>query len=189
MKKDNNNRRKAAIGAMLAAGVTTGAIATTACGQVKTVDPQSQKSEVELTAADKVVVDGQEVTIEDVAVQDSGRQMVKPMYGVRQNPIRLLYGPRPKPGVVPSLPDHEDASPSAVVETGVVELIATMLDTNPRNVQIMSKLDEDFNLTAEKRSQLKAKLENKFDVVIPDEKFNNLKTVGDVVNCICVLKY
>ncbi len=46
MKKDNNNRHKVAIGAMLAAGVTTGAIATGACTQVKTTEAQSPRNEV-----------------------------------------------------------------------------------------------------------------------------------------------
>ena len=103
MKKDNNNRHKVAIGAMLAAGVTTGAIATGACTQVKTTEAQSPRNEVELTAADIVMVDGQEVTIEDVAPlsQDPRRQQAKPMYGVRPNPIRLLYGPRPNPNMRP----------------------------------------------------------------------------------------
>lgn len=188
MKKDKNNKRKVAIGAMLAAGMTTGAIATTACGQVKNTSQQSQKSEVELTAADKVVVEGQEVTIEDVAVPNPERQVAKPMYGVRQDRMRLLYGPRPNPNIRPAIPDI-DESPTAVVETGVKEVMAAMLNVNSSNVKTTSKFNEDFNLTSEQRALLKDEIENKFDIVIPTEMFNKLKTVGDLVNCICVLKY
>ena len=62
MKKDNNNRRKVAIGAVLAAGVTTGAITACATGN-KSKPAQSEKPEIELTAADKVVIDGREVVL------------------------------------------------------------------------------------------------------------------------------
>lgn len=193
MKKNNNNRGKATLGAMIAAGMTASAL-TAGCGKAaQTSQPaplQPQRSNVELTAADKVVVDGQEVTIDDVApAQDPKRQVAKPMYGVRQNPIRLLYGPRPNPRIRPVAPDNQEVAPVAVVEDGVKELIATMLDTNSRNVQIVSKLDEDLKLSSEQRKQLKTELETKFDVVIPDDTFHNLKTVLDVINCICVLKY
>lgn len=190
MKKDNNNRHKVAIGAMLAAGVTTGAIATGACTQVKTTEAQSPRNEVELTAADVVMVDGQEVTIEDVAPlsQDPRRQQAKPMYGVRPNPIRLLYGPRPNPNMRPVQPVPEDV-PSAQVEAGVKEVMASMLNVSSRNVKIISKLDEDYHLTAEQRKQLKGELERRFDITIPDDTFKNIKTVGDLVNTICVLKY
>ena len=91
MKKDNKTRRKAAIGAMIAAGVTTGAIA--ACTGNEAKPSQSEKPEVELTAADKVVIDGQEIDSTEMLPRDTGRNVVRPMYGVRQRPINLMYGP------------------------------------------------------------------------------------------------
>ena len=60
MKKDKNNRRKAAIGAVVAAGMTTGAIALAG-----TPSPGPKPQETELTAADAVVIDGERVEMED----------------------------------------------------------------------------------------------------------------------------
>ena len=183
MKKDNKNRRKAAIGAVIAAGVTTGAIAACAGNEAKPT--QSEKPDVELTAADKVVIDGEEIDSTQLLPRDTGRNVVKPMYGVRQRPINLMYGPRrPRPGI--AQPD-DPASP-VILERQVKEVVATTLSIAPRNVQIASKLDEDFNITDEQRAQLKTALEDKFGIVIFDETFNVMKTVGDLVNCISVLK-
>ena len=69
------------------------------------------------------------------------------------------------------------------------EVMASMLNVSSRNVKIISKLEEDYHLTAEQRKQLKGELERRFDITIPDDTFKNIKTVGDLVNTICVLKY
>ena len=182
MNKDNKNRRKAAIGAMIAAGVTTGAIAACAGNEAK--PEQSDKPGVELTAADKVVVDGQEIDSSQVLPQDIDRNVVRPMYGVRQRPINLMYGSRrPRPGIVS--PDNP-ANP-VVLERQVMEVVAATLNIAPRNVQVASKLDEDFKITDEQRAQLKTALEDKFGIVIYDDTFSMMKTVGDLVNCVSVM--
>ena len=182
MKKDNKNRRKAAIGAVIAAGVTTGAIS--ACAGNETNPTQSEKPEVELSAADKVVIDGQEIDSSELLSQDIDRNKVRPMYGVRQRPISLMYGPRrPRPGIV--TPDNP-ADP-VVLERQVKEVVAATLSIAPRNVQVASKLDEDFKITDEQRAQLKTALEDKFGIVIYDETFGMMRTVGDLVNCVSVM--
>jgi acyl carrier protein len=189
MKKNNNNRGKAAIGAVLAAGMTAGAI-TAGCGkaaQPTTATPvQPQEANVELTAADKVVIDGREVQLGDEETREPRRDVAKPMYGVRPNPIRLLYGPRPNPRVNP-LP--ADDNQPASIEPRVIEVVAATLNVQPRSVKVMSSLSKDLKLDAEKKKQLKEALERRFEVVIPDDQFNAARTVGDLVNCIGVLKF
>lgn len=183
MNKDNKNRRKAAIGAVIAAGMTAGTIA--ACSANEAKPEQSEKPAVELSAADKVVIDGQEVDSADLLPQDDRRNVVRPMYGVRQRPIHLMYGPRrPRPGIV----NPDDATNPAVIERQVMEVVASTLDIAPMNVQISSKLNDDFKITRQQRERLKTALEDKFGIVIYDETFNVMKTVGDLVNCVIVLK-
>jgi len=183
MKKDNRKRRNAAIGAMVAAGMTAGTISACSTNEAKT--SQDETSSIELTAADKVVIDGQEVDSTDIVAQDSGRNVVRPMYGVRQRPIRLMYGPRPKPRPEIQFPDNS-LTPE-VIERRVMEVAASTLNINPKNVQISSRLDEDFKITQEQRAQLKQGLENSFNIKIYDETFNMLRTVGDLVNCVTVM--
>ncbi|MBR5639830.1 MAG: acyl carrier protein [Muribaculaceae bacterium] len=183
MKKDNKNRRKAAIGAVIAAGMTAGTIA--ACSANEAKSEQSEKPDVELSAADKVVVDGQEIDSAKLLPRDTIRDVVRPMYGVRQRPIHLMYGPRrPRPGIV----NPDDTNNPAAIERQVMEVVSATLNIEPMNVQISSKLNEDFKITQQQREQLKTALEDKFGVVIYDETFNVMKTVGDLVNCISVLK-
>jgi len=188
MKKDNNNRRKAAIGAVLAAGVTAGAVSATQTGNEVT-NAESQVPAVEMTAADKVVIDGQEVQLEDMLPQEPVKNRAVPMYGVRQRPIVLMYGPKPRPGRPALRPSTDSVQESVLIERQVLEVVASTLNIRPRNVTISSKLVEDFKVDAETSSKLKTALEEKFDVVIHDDTFKMMKTVGDLVNCICVLKY
>ena len=181
MNKDNKNRRKAALGAVIAAGVTTGAIAACAGNESKPL--QSEKPDVELSAADKVVVDGQEIDSTELMPQDSGRNVVRPMYGVRQRPINLMYGPRPRP----QLNDPDNQNSAVVIEHNVMKVVASTLNIFPGNVKVTSRLDEDFNISQEKRAQLKQALEDRFGITIYDETFNMMHTVGDLVNCVAVM--
>lgn len=183
MKKDNKNRRKAAIGAMIAAGVTTGAIA--ACTGNEAKPSQSEKPEVELTAADKVVIDGQEIDSTEMLPRDTGRNVVRPMYGVRQRPINLMYGPRPRPR--PGMNNPDNPNNLAAIERNVMDAVATTLKIAPMNVQASSRLNEDFKITEQQRGQLKQELEDRFGIKIYDETFNMMRTVGDLVNCVTVM--
>ena len=183
MNKDNKNRRKAAIGAVIAAGVTTGAIAACVGNEAKPV--QSEKPDVELTAADKVVIDGQEVDSADLLPQDDRRNVVRPMYGVRQRPIHLMYGPRPRPRPGMNKPDNPNNL--AAIERNVMEVVANTLKIDPMNVQLSSRLNEDFKITQQQRNQIKQELEDRFGINIYDETFDMMHTVGDLVNCVAVM--
>lgn len=183
MNKDNKNRCKAAIGAVIAAGVTTGAIAACTGNEAKPV--QSEKADVELTAADKVVIDGQEIDSTEMLPQDTGRNTVRPMYGVRPRPIQLMYGPRPRPR--PGMNNPDNPNSVAAIERNVMGVVATTLNIEPMNVQLSSRLNEDFNISEQQRAQLKQALEDRFGIKIYDETFNIMRTVADLVNCVAVM--
>lgn len=191
--KKNNNRGKAAIGAVLAAGMTASAI-TFGCGKTtqaaQSAPSQAQESNAGLTAADKVVIDGSEVQLADtdsIVPKKIRQNTAMPMYGVRQNPIKLMYGPRPNPRMRPVVPDDPNSATS--IEPSVLELVANTFGLNQRSVRIDTKLNEDLKLSDSERQLLKKELERRFEVVIPDNQFNRLRTIADVINCICVNKY
>lgn len=189
MNKDNKNRRKAAIGAVIAAGMTAGTIA--ACSANEAKPEQSEKpgvelsaSDAEITAADKVVIDGQEIDSTELLPQDTDRNVVRPMYGVRQRPIQLMYGPRrPRPGIV----NPNDSTNPVVIERRVMEVVASTLNVEPMKVQVTSRLAEDFKITKEQRTQLKVALEKSFGVVINDDTFSAMHNVADIISCIMIM--
>ncbi|MBR5087026.1 MAG: acyl carrier protein [Muribaculaceae bacterium] len=182
MKKDNNNRRKLAIGAVLAAGMTTGAM--TACTGSEARNAGNDKTGTEVTAADKVVVEGREVVLDDSVPKPNPHQ-ARPMYGVRERPIRLLYGPRPRPGFDNRQVDDAQLS---VIEPQVLELVTNVLGVDAAQVQTTSNLSRDLNITEAQKKELKAALEDRFNVNIEDDTFKMMKTVSDLVNCIIILK-
>ena len=67
MRKGSNKKHRLAIGAVVAAGVTTGAMAAGMTSDVAT----QHNSEVQLTAADRVVVDGQTVDFDQMLAQSA----------------------------------------------------------------------------------------------------------------------
>jgi acyl carrier protein len=140
---------------------------------------------VELTAADKVVIDGQEIDSTEMLPRDTGRNVVRPMYGVRQRPINLMYGPRPRPR--PGMNNPDNPNNLAAIERNVMDAVATTLKIDPMNVQASSRLNEDFKITEQQRGQLKQELEDRFGIKIYDETFNMMRTVGDLVNCVAVM--
>lgn len=174
MKKDNNNRRKAAIGAVLAAGVTTGAIAVCASNESKPV--QSETPEVELTAADKVLIDGQEIDSTELLNIDDGRHRVRPMYGVRQRPIKLIYGPRPGSGM------QVFDEPEDNVLNGVYSDVARIAELDSAtSFSRWIPISEEMGFTPEKRKELKEAIEKRFDLEIDDEVFNDFVELWDIV--------
>ena len=173
MKKDNNNRRKVAIGAVLAAGVTTGAITACATGN-KSKPAQSEKPEIELTAADKVVIDGREVDSTELMLQDK-RHLVRPMYGVRQRPIKLVYGPRPGRDME-FVPEPEDN-----VLNDVFSDVARIAELDSTYFSKWIPLSEQTGFTPEKRQELKEAIEKRFNLEIDDEVFDGFKELWDIV--------
>lgn len=173
MNKDNK-KRKLALGAVVAAGVTTGAMAATPSPDAP---KQDGNPEVELTAADEVRIDGQSVDFDDVLAQIPPR--------VRDNQVRLMYGVRrPKVyGGPPRRPKQPSQSPDTTTIYGsVIDLVAKKANLNPWMVQPMSNLTTDLGLDSLGVVELLIDVEKKFNVVIPEETVNSIKTVKDIID-------
>lgn len=170
MKKDNN-KRKLAIGAVVAAGVTSGAMAVVPQGEAP---KQEAKPEAALTAADQVVVDGETVDFDNVL------QLVSPVE--RNQRVRLMYGvKRPKVyGPPPSYMKLLTQSKDSVVR-GVGELVVQHTKVNPHLVKMESNLVTDLGLDSFGVVSLLIDVEKKFNVDMPDETVNSIKTVADII--------
>jgi len=185
MKKDNNNRRKLAMGAVLAAGVTTGAMSACTGTEAGTTMTSANGDNVEMTAADKVVVDGQEVEFDSSATRRDTDQRAMPMYGPRRGQIRLMYGPRPRPRM--EIQPGDDAQQQDV-ETQVINIVASALGINPSQVSASSRIAADLNASAAQRQLIKQMLEERFEITISKETYGVMLTVGDLVDCVNILK-
>jgi acyl carrier protein len=75
----------------------------------------------------------------------------------------------------------------AAIERNVMEVVANTLKIDPMNVQLSSRLNEDFKITQQQRNQIKQELEDRFGINIYDETFDMMHTVGDLVNCVAVM--
>ena len=167
MKKDNKKRRLA-LGAVVAAGVTTGAMAAT-----PSLDAASEdiKPDTELTAADEVRIDGQSVDFDELMAQLPPR--------VRDNRVRLMYGVRPKVyGGPPRVPKKPVTAPDTIY-SHVIDLAAKQAKLNPWQVKPMST---DLGLDSLGVVELMTAVEKKFNVVIPEETINSIKTVKDIID-------
>ena len=171
MNKDNK-KRKLALGAVVAAGVTTGAMAATPSPDAS---KQVANPDVELTAADEVRIDGQSVDFDDVLAQIPPR--------VRDNQIKLMYGVR-RPKVYGG-PQPHPKKPSQALDTissRVIDLAAKNANLNPWMVQPMSKLTTDLGLDSLGVVELLIDVEKQFNVVIPEETVNSIQTVKDIID-------
>lgn len=171
MNKDNK-KRKLALGAVVAAGVTTGAMAVTPSPDAP---KPSSNPEVELTAADEVRIDGQSVDFDDVIAQIPPR--------VRDNQVKLMYGVR-RPKVYGG-PPHYPKKPSQASDTiynNVIDLAAKKANLKPWMVKPMSKLTTDLGLDSLGVVELLIDVEKQFNVVIPEETVNSIQTVKDIVD-------
>jgi len=172
MKKDNNKKRKLAIGAVVAAGVTSGAMVVAPQGEAPKLEA---KPEVALTAADQVVVDGEKIDFDNVLQQmppEERDQRVRLMYGVKRPRV---YGPPPSYKNV--LTQSEDS-----VVRGVARLVVKHAKVSPRKVRFDSNLVTNLGLDSLEVKSLLIDVENKFNVVIPEETFESINTVGDIIN-------
>ena len=183
MKKDNNKRRKAAIGAVIAAGMTTGALAMCAGNSANAIN--ATRSEMFLTAADKVVIDGQEVTVGDMASADKKRNKPnagkkKTMYGPRPR----MYGPKPPSPTPEQKEKSQDRSDSLMITYYVKDLLILKLhldvidyDSIPADARFVEDLGADSLDIVE----IIMAVEEKYDIIIPDEKLDELTTVGQLI--------
>ena len=176
MKKDNNNRRKAAIGAVIAAGVTTGAMA------IAGTPSQGPKTRVaELTAADVVMIDGQQVSLDDT-IRD--RHVVRPMYGVRQDRPKLVYGPPPKSTDFNIMPDIEKTpiTDPAVVADSVFSIIARYANVDVNSLDTSMSLRKNLHLKRADVDKMVVEIERMFNLVIPRKTVRSFKSVGQIIN-------
>ena len=171
MNKDNK-KRKLALGAVVAAGVTTGAMAATPSPDAP---KPSCNPEVELTAADEVRIDGQSVDFDDLIAQIPPR--------VRDNQVKLMYGVR-RPKVYGGPPRYpkKPSQASDTIYNNVIDLAAKKANLKPWMVKPMSKLTTDLGLDSLGVVELLIDVEKQFNIVIPEETVNSIQTVKDIVD-------
>jgi len=74
------------------------------------------------------------------------------------------------------------------MEEKVIELICEKLGKNKNEVTLSSKLVEDLGADSLDVVELIMAFEDEFNVSLPDEDVQNMKTIGDIVNYINKLK-
>ena len=74
------------------------------------------------------------------------------------------------------------------MEEKVIELICEKLCKNKNEVTLSSKLVEDLGADSLDVVELIMAFEDEFNVSLPDEDVQNMKTIGDIVNYINNLK-
>lgn len=176
MKKDNKNRRKAALGAVIAAGVTTGAMALSAGNSANALN--AEMPEPGLTAADMVMIDGQEVTVDDMASPDKNHRDKKP-----KNQKKTMYGPRPRvygPRPPKPTPEQQEKIDSAQVAREVIAIVSVAMHLDV-DVTIDSRFIEDLGADSLDIVEIVMDVEKKFNIIIPNEKLEELTTVGQLI--------
>jgi acyl carrier protein len=73
---------------------------------------------------------------------------------------------------------------SADIEATVTEIICEQLDVKPEDVDMSKSFTDDLGADSLAIVELVLAFEEKFDVKIPDDEVDNIKTVGDAVNYI-----
>ncbi len=63
-------------------------------------------------------------------------------------------------------------------------ILAEQLDADPEKMTMDTKIAEDLGADSIDVVELLMSIEDEFDVEIPDEAIENVKTIGDVVNYI-----
>lgn len=177
MNKDNK-RRKMAIGAVVAAGVTTGAMAAT---PAQDVTSQETKPEVQLTAADQVVIDGQNIDFDEMLAQlppQVRNDRVRLMYGVK-----TVYGPPPRdPRFDNPQIQKEPVADTAAVADSVISIIARQANFSVENVNPKMSLRRDLGLKRADIDKVVVEIERMFNVVIPSRKIRSFKRVDQIIN-------
>ena len=63
----------------------------------------------------------------------------------------------------------------------IKEILAEQLDANAEEMTMETRIDEDLGADSLDVVELLMSIEDEFEVEIPDEEIENLKTIGDVV--------
>ena len=66
----------------------------------------------------------------------------------------------------------------------IKEILAVQLDANAEEMTMETRIDEDLGADSLDVVELLMSIEDEFEVEIPDEEIENLKTIGDVVEYI-----
>lgn len=174
MNKDNK-KRKMAIGAVVAAGMTTGAMAVVPSSETP---KQETNPEVELTAADRVVIEGEQVDFDQLVAQ------LPPQ--VRNDRVRLMYGVRPRMYGPP--PRIKDTIEQDTLDAQVINIASEIAKVPSNRVSLDSHLQEDLRMNKVAYIELIIAIERKFNIVVSDEALESMRTVADVVNYIKSVK-
>ena len=66
----------------------------------------------------------------------------------------------------------------------IKEILAEQLDANAEEMTMETRIDEDLGADSLDVVELLMSIEDEFEVEIPDEEIENMKTIGDVVEYI-----
>ncbi len=66
----------------------------------------------------------------------------------------------------------------------ITEILAEQLDANAEEMTMETRIAEDLGADSLDVVELLMSIEDEFEVEIPDEEIENLKTIGDVVEYI-----
>ncbi len=66
----------------------------------------------------------------------------------------------------------------------IKEILAEQLDANAEEMTMETRIDEDLGADSLDVVELLMSIEDEFEVEIPDEEIESLKTIGDVVEYI-----
>lgn len=66
----------------------------------------------------------------------------------------------------------------------VCEIIADELDVNAEDITMETNLVEDLEADSLSIVELVMAFEDEFDVKLPDEELENIKTVGDIIDAL-----
>ena len=178
MNKDNK-RRKMAIGAVVAAGVTTGAMAATPTPQGAS---QDVSPEVQLTAADQVVIDGENLDFDKMIAQlppQVRNDRVRLMYGVKP-----VYGPRTRERLEPVQPSDSQAVDTAAVADSIISIIARRAGVAAEDVHPQMLLRKDLGMKRVDIDRVAIEVARQFNIVIPYRKIRSFRKVEDIINCV-----
>lgn len=70
------------------------------------------------------------------------------------------------------------------IESQVIEIVREQLDVKPEDISLDKTFTDDLGADSLAIVELVLALEEKFDLKIPDEEVENIKTVGDAANYI-----
>lgn len=70
------------------------------------------------------------------------------------------------------------------IKEKVIEIVVDQLDAKPEDVDESKSFTEDLQADSLAIVELVLALEEKFDVKIPDDEVDNIKTVGDAIRYI-----